>query len=66
MGLGSGIRDPGSQKTYFGSRIPDPGIKKAPDTVSLIRIRNTCIPVYVFWDEEELAGPGKGTAYFSK
>jgi hypothetical protein len=29
MGLGSGIRD--SEKTYSGSRIPDPGVKKAPD-----------------------------------
>jgi hypothetical protein len=29
MDLGSEIRDPG--KTYSGSRIPDPGIKKAPD-----------------------------------
>jgi hypothetical protein len=41
MSLGSGIRDPGSgirkkpipdpEKTYSGSRIPDPGVKKAPD-----------------------------------
>jgi hypothetical protein len=29
MGLGFGIRDPGSGKNLF--RIPDPGIKKAPD-----------------------------------
>ncbi len=29
MGLGSGIRDPGSGKNLF--RIPDPGVKKAPD-----------------------------------
>jgi hypothetical protein len=29
MGLGSEIRDP--EKTYFGSRILDPGVKKAPD-----------------------------------
>jgi hypothetical protein len=29
MGLGSGIRDPGSGKNLF--RIPDPGFKKAPD-----------------------------------
>jgi hypothetical protein len=28
MGLGSGIRDPGSGKNLF--RIPDPGVKKAP------------------------------------
>ncbi len=34
MGLGSGIRDPGSgKKTYSRSRIPDAGpeVKKAPD-----------------------------------
>jgi hypothetical protein len=36
---GSGIRDP--EKTYSGSRIPDPGVKKAPDPGSRIRIRNT-------------------------
>ncbi len=29
MGLESGIRDPGSGTNLF--RIPDPGIKKAPD-----------------------------------
>jgi hypothetical protein len=29
MGLGSGIRGPGSGKNLF--RIPDPGVKKAPD-----------------------------------
>ncbi len=29
MGLGSRIRDPGSGKNLF--RIPDPGVKKAPD-----------------------------------
>ncbi len=29
IGLGSGIRDPGSGKNIF--RIPDPGVKKAPD-----------------------------------
>jgi hypothetical protein len=34
MGLGSGIRDPGSGKNLF--RIPDPGFKK-----HRIRIRNT-------------------------
>jgi hypothetical protein len=28
---GFGIRDPGPEKTYSGSRIPDPGVKKAPD-----------------------------------
>ncbi len=53
MVLGSGIRDPGSEirdprsgirnpeKTHSGSRIPDPGVKKAPDPGSRIRIRNT-------------------------
>ncbi len=29
MGLGSGMRDPGSGKNLF--RIPDPGVEKAPD-----------------------------------
>ena len=29
MDLGSGIRDPGSRKNLI--RIPDPGVKKAPD-----------------------------------
>jgi hypothetical protein len=37
MVLGSGIRDPRSGKNPF--RIPDPGIKKAPDPG--YRIRNT-------------------------
>ncbi len=32
MGLGSGIRDPGSGKNII--RIQDPGVKKAPDTRS--------------------------------
>ncbi len=32
MGLGSGIRDPGSWKPLF--RIPDLGVKKAPDPES--------------------------------
>jgi hypothetical protein len=36
---GSEIWDPGSGKNLF--RIPDPGIKKAPDPGSRIRIRNT-------------------------
>ncbi len=26
---------------FYPSRIPDPGVKKAPDPGSLIRIRNT-------------------------
>ncbi len=33
------VRDPGSGKNLF--RIPDPGVKKAPDPGSRIRIRNT-------------------------
>jgi hypothetical protein len=36
---GSEIRDPGSGKNLF--RIPDPGVKKAPDPGSRTRIRNT-------------------------
>jgi hypothetical protein len=39
MVLGSGILDPGSGGNAF--RIPDPGVKKAPDPGSRIRIRNT-------------------------
>ena len=41
MGLGSGVRDQGSRKNLF--RIPDPGVKKAPDSGSRIRIRNTAV-----------------------
>jgi hypothetical protein len=56
---GFGIRDPGSEirdpeKTYSGSQIPDPGVKKAPDPGSRIpdpgsqiRIRNTAFKVQV-------------------
>jgi hypothetical protein len=43
-GLGSGILDPGSGNKPIpdpGSRIPDPGVKKAPDSGSRIQIRNT-------------------------
>jgi hypothetical protein len=39
MSLGSGVRDPGSGINLF--RIPDPGVKKAPNPGSRIRIRNT-------------------------
>ena len=44
MGLGSGIWDPrsgirDSEKTYFESGISDPGVKKALDPGSRIRIR---------------------------
>ncbi len=35
---GFGIRDPGSTKNLF--RIPDPGVKRAQDPGSQIRIRN--------------------------
>ena len=42
--LGSGIRDPGSGKNLF--RVPDPGVKKAPDPGSRIRIRNTASSNY--------------------
>ncbi len=43
---GFGIRDPRSrirdlEKTYSRYRIPDPGVKKAPDPGSRIRICNT-------------------------
>jgi hypothetical protein len=38
---GFGIRDPGSGKNLF--LIPDPGVKKAPDPGSRIRIRNTAV-----------------------
>ncbi len=54
MVLGSGIRDPRSgirdpEKTYSGSRIPDPGVKKhpIPDPGSRIRIRNTAYTIPV-------------------
>jgi hypothetical protein len=45
MGLGSGIRDPGSGKNLF--RIPDPGVKEAPDpgsgSATLNLIKNSLI-----------------------
>ncbi len=37
MDLGFGIWDPGSGKNYYGSRIPEPGVKKGTGS----RIRNT-------------------------
>jgi hypothetical protein len=48
MVLGSGIRDP--EKTYYRSRIPDPGVKKhpIPDPGSRIRIRNTASIQFLF------------------
>jgi hypothetical protein len=55
MGLGSGIRDPGSGKNLFW--IPDPGVKKAPDPepvsgsatmVFLILSVNTLVPGNVY------------------
>ncbi len=39
------VWDPGSGKNLF--RIPDPGVKKAPDPRSRIRIRNTAVAVPV-------------------
>jgi hypothetical protein len=49
MGLGSGIQDPRSGKNLF--RIPDQGVKKAPDpgsatlvySLTLLYIHNFCI-----------------------
>jgi hypothetical protein len=41
MDLGSEIRDP--EKTFSGSRIPDPGFRGQKGTGSRIRIRNTAI-----------------------
>ncbi len=38
---GFGIRDPGSGKNLFRSPDPGPGVKKAPEPWSWIRIRNT-------------------------
>jgi hypothetical protein len=58
MGLGSGIRDPGFGKNLF--RIPDPGVKKAPDpgsatliaSVSVRPIRNrTGTPTYKMYEK---------------
>jgi hypothetical protein len=39
MGLGSEIRDP--EKNLFRIQDPGPGVKKAPDPGSQIRICNT-------------------------
>ncbi len=41
---GFGIQDPGYGKNLF--RIPDPGVKKAPDPGS--RIRNTATQPFIF------------------
>ncbi len=35
----------------LGSRIPDPGVKKAPDPESRIRIRNTASHVQIFFNQ---------------
>jgi hypothetical protein len=43
MGLGSGIRDPGSGKNLFRIPDPGPGVKRAPGPGSRIRIRNTLL-----------------------
>jgi hypothetical protein len=49
MGLGFGIRDPGSGKNLF--RIPDPvpGVKKAPDPGSGSATLLTCIVFLLFF-----------------
>jgi hypothetical protein len=48
MGFGSGIRDPGSGKTYSGSQIPDPRSRGLKGTGS--RIRNTAFfPFGLLW-----------------
>ncbi len=50
MGLGSGNRDPGSGKNLF--RIPDPGVKKAPDPGSgSATLEISCVEVLdvLFW-----------------
>jgi hypothetical protein len=52
MVLGSGIRDPGSGENLF--RIPDPGVKKAPDpgsgsaTLSLVTVNQENVHFYLF------------------
>jgi hypothetical protein len=50
MGLGSGIRDPGSGKNLF--RIPDLGVKKAPDPGSATLGKN-------IWFFSSFADPGR-------
>jgi hypothetical protein len=50
--LSSRKYDPGCSSrirmlTFYPSRIPDPGVKKAPDPRSWIRIRNTASRKYV-------------------
>jgi hypothetical protein len=52
MGLASGIREPGSWKNLF--RIPDPGVKKAPDpgsaTLQYTKLRSTLLSCEApFW-----------------
>jgi hypothetical protein len=66
MGLGSGIRNPGSGENLF--RIPDPGVKKAPDPGSRIWIRNTAnmqliifIYLFIFKYQHRLRIYGKRT-----
>ncbi len=49
MGLGSGIRDPGSGKNLFRIPYPGPGVKKAPDpgsaTPKELRLINDLLPM---------------------
>ena len=40
---GSGLFIPNPDTDFLPSRIPDPGVKKAPNPGSRIRIRNTVI-----------------------
>ncbi len=47
---GSGIRDPGSEKNLF--RIPDPGVKKAPDPGSRIRIPTLVAEIQFFLKQD--------------
>jgi hypothetical protein len=43
------VWDPGSGKNLF--RIPDPGVKKAPDPGSRIRIRNTDLNTAIYQNQ---------------
>ncbi len=65
-GFRIGIQDPGSRKNLF--RILDPRSRDQKSAGYWIPDSDPqhWYPVYVFLDEEELAGPGKATAYFSK
>jgi hypothetical protein len=51
MGLGHGIRNPGSGKNLFRIPDPGPGVKMAPDPGSRIRIRNTDLTYAYLYNE---------------